>query len=163
MNSIEATQQRGQLLGSALKIRITNFPPFPPWDHSRFSHQLPPMETVPLELFILPPLFDLPSVSGACIAAVSLCTLYLPQSSLQIIETTDLSIAPPALKHGKHHWYRGYTAIKHFLARKNDIDSSLTREQKADLVAWESLIQDVGETLAVPHPPRSSCVDRANA
>jgi len=106
------------------------------------------MEPIPIELFILPPLFDLPSVSGSCIAALSLCTLSLPRSALKIIETADPSIGPPALKQGKH-WYRGYTAIKHFVFMESDVDSSLTAEQKTDIVAWESLIQDVGETLAV--------------
>jgi hypothetical protein len=107
------------------------------------------MNPVPIELFILPPLFSLPSVSGSCIAALTLCTLSLPVNSVKVIQTTDLSIAPPALKHGKHHWYRGYSAIKKFISQQNDIDSSLSAEQKIDIVAWESLIQDVGETLAV--------------
>ena len=113
------------------------------------------MGPIPIDLFILPPLFDLPSVSGSCIAALSLCTMSLPQSSLKVIETTDLSIAPPALKHGNH-WYRGYTAIKHFVFRESDVDSSLTNEEKTNIVAWESLIQDVGETLAVPFTLPSS-------
>jgi len=107
------------------------------------------MEPIPIELFILPPLFDLPSVSGSCIAALSLCTMSLQPSTLKVIETTDPSIAPPALRHGKH-WYRGYTAIKHFVFRTNNVDSSLTDEENTDIVAWESLIQDVGDTLAVP-------------
>ena len=106
------------------------------------------MTTLPLELFILPPLFGLPSVSGSCIAALSFCGISLPQSAFKVIETTDLSLSPPALKHGND-WYHGYTAIKRFLSTQNNIDFSLTDEQKADVVAWQSLIGDVGETLAV--------------
>jgi Outer mitochondrial membrane transport complex protein len=109
------------------------------------------MDPILLELFILPPFCDLPSISGSCIAALSLCTVAVPSSTLRVIETSDLTLAPPALRRGKH-WYRGFTAIKHFLDREWDIDPALSPEQKAEAVAWESLVQDIGESLAVPTP-----------
>ena len=101
-----------------------------------------------LELYILPPLFDLPSLSGSCIAALSLCHLSLSKSDFEIIESTDLSIGLPALK-GDKTWIRGYTHIKLYLSKLNDIDASLSASQQADSVAWGSLIEDLGETLTV--------------
>ena len=103
-----------------------------------------------LELYILPPLFSLPSMSGACISALSLCHLSLDKSSFTVIESTDLSIGMPALKHNNT-WIRGYTSIKSYLARHHNIDSSLSPAQKADTVAWGSLIEDLGDTLTVQH------------
>lgn len=101
-----------------------------------------------IELYILPPLFTLPSVSGSCIAALSLCHLSLNKSSFKVIESTDLSIGLPALKsNGK--WHRGYINIKNFLVDQDDIDDFLTPKQKADAIAWGSLIEDLGETLTV--------------
>jgi len=101
-----------------------------------------------VELYILPPLFSLPSLSGACIAAVALCHLSLETDSFKVIESTDLSIGLPALKNnGK--WFRGYTNIKNFLAEIDDVDEYLTPTQKADIIAWGSLIEDLGETLTV--------------
>jgi hypothetical protein len=102
-----------------------------------------------LELYILPPLFSLPSLSGSCIAALSLCKLTLDTSSFKVIESTDLSIGMPALKNGET-WIRGYTNIKSHLASLNDIDSSLSAADKADIVAWGSLVEDLGDTLTVP-------------
>jgi len=107
-----------------------------------------------LELHILPPLLELPSLSGSCIAALCLCTLSLDQSEFTVIESTDLSLTLPALSHGEK-WFRGYPAIKRFLACHHDIDGSLSPVQKADAVAWESLIQDIGETLTVIPPVES--------
>lgn len=101
-----------------------------------------------MELYILPPLFFLPSISGSCIAALTLCNLSLDQSLFTVIESWDLSIGLPALKIGDT-WYRGYTNIKSHLAKHNDIDSHLTAAQKADITAWGSLIEDLGDTLAV--------------
>ena len=101
-----------------------------------------------LELYILPPLFSLPSISGSCVAAISLCSLTLDKSAFQVVESTDLSIGMPALKDGNV-WYCGYTGIKNYLARTNKVDASLTAIQKADTVAWGSLIEDLGDTLAV--------------
>jgi Outer mitochondrial membrane transport complex protein len=105
-----------------------------------------------LELYILPPLFSLPSISGSCIAALSLCNLSLDKSAFKVIESIDLSIGLPALKDGNA-WHRGYTSIKTYVLTQNDIDSSLTPIQKADIVAWGSLIEDLGDTLAVPSRP----------
>jgi hypothetical protein len=105
-----------------------------------------------LELYLLPPLFDLPSVSGSCIAALSLCHLSISKSDFKIIESTNLSIGMPALKDNQT-WIRGYTSIKSYLAGQNDVDSSLTSVQKADSMAWGSLIEDLGETLTVSPTP----------
>jgi hypothetical protein len=101
-----------------------------------------------LELYIFPPLFDLPSLAGSCIAALSLCHLSLSKSGFKIFESTDLSIGMPALKDNQT-WIRGYTSIKHYLAKQNDVDFCLKAAQKADCVAWGSLIEDLGETLTV--------------
>lgn len=106
-----------------------------------------------LELHILPPLFELPSLSGSCIAALALCHLSLSKSDFKIIESTDLSIGLPALK-DEETWIRGYTNIKIYLAKLNDVDSSLSADQQADCVAWGSLIEDLGETLTVSLAPR---------
>jgi Outer mitochondrial membrane transport complex protein len=57
----------------------------------------------------------------------------------------------PALKVNGE-WHRGYARIKTFLATVRDIDSHLTPEQKSDITAWGSLIEDLGDTLTV-HPP----------
>jgi hypothetical protein len=107
---------------------------------------------MPLELYILPPLRTLPSVSGSCIATLSLFNLYLDKSDFKVIESTDLSTGVPALK-DEETWYRGYTSIKAYLSKKNSIDTSLTPAQKADVVAWGSLIEDLGDTLAVSTYP----------
>lgn len=104
-----------------------------------------------IELHILPPLFSLPSISGSCIAALSLCNLVLDPSAFKVVESTDLSIGMPALKEGEI-WHRGYTNIKSFLSTQHDIDTSLTEMQKADIVAWGSLVEDLGDTLAVHSP-----------
>ena len=101
-----------------------------------------------MELYILPPLFELPSLSGSCIAALTLCQLSLDKSTFKVIESTDVSIGLPALK-VEEKWIRGFTAIKVFLAGINDIDAHLTPAQKADSVAWASLLEDLGETLTV--------------
>lgn len=101
-----------------------------------------------LELHIFPPLFSLPSISGSCVAALSLCNLFLDNSAFQVVESTDLSIGLPALKDGEN-WYHGYTAIKSYLSKQNHVDEHLTLAQKADVVAWGSLIEDLGDTLAV--------------
>jgi hypothetical protein len=108
--------------------------------------------TMTLELYILPPLFGLPSLSGSCIAALSLCTLSLDPSSFKVIESTDLTLNLPALKHNQT-WIRGYTSIKLFLRSKADIDGFLSPLQKADSIAWGSLIEDLGETLTVRPQP----------
>ena|SRR5579862_4294275 len=101
-----------------------------------------------LELYILPSLFDLPSLSGSCIAALALCHLSLEPKSFKVIESTDLSLGLPALRNnGK--WFRGYTHIKKYLAEVDDVDDYLTPKQKADATAWGSLIEDLGETLTV--------------
>jgi hypothetical protein len=102
-----------------------------------------------LELHILPPLFSLPSLSGSCIAALSLCQLSLDKASFIVVESTDLSIGMPAIRDGDN-WIRGYTNIKSHLSQLNDIDSSLSAVQKADTVAWGSLMEDLGDTLTVP-------------
>ena len=109
---------------------------------------VPSLVTMTLELYILPPLFGLPSLSGSCIAALSLCTLSLDPSSFKVNESTDLSLGLPALKQNDT-WTRGYTSIKLFLLRENDIDSDLSASEKADSVAWGSIIEDLGETLTV--------------
>jgi hypothetical protein len=101
-----------------------------------------------IELYILPPLFSLPSISGSCIAALTLCNLSLDKSLFLVIESWDLSLGLPALKVGET-WHRGYTNIKSHLAKQNDIDAHLTPTQKADITAWGSLIEDLGDTLAV--------------
>src|SRR5271168_2931143 len=101
-----------------------------------------------IELYILPPLFSLPSISGSCIAALTLCNLSVDKSLFLVIESWDLSLGLPALKVGET-WYRGYTNIKSHLAKQNDIDFHLTPTQKADITAWGSLIEDLGDTLAV--------------
>ena len=101
-----------------------------------------------LELYILPPLFGLPSLSGSCIAALSLCSVSLDSSSFQVIESTDLSLGLPALKQNDT-WIRGYTSIKLFLRREKDVDSHLSESQKADSIAWGSVVEDLGETLTV--------------
>jgi hypothetical protein len=106
-----------------------------------------------IELYILPPLFSLPSMSGSCIAALTLCNLSLDKSLFLVIESWDLSLGLPALKVGET-WYRGYTNIKSHLAKQNDIDAHLTPTQKADVTAWGSLIEDLGDTLAVLFPFR---------
>ena len=104
-----------------------------------------------MELYILPPFFSLPSISGSCIAALTLCNLSLDKSLFLVIESWDLSLGLPALKVGET-WHRGYTNIKLHLAKQNDIDDYLTPAQKADVTAWGSLIEDLGDTLAVPFP-----------
>ena len=60
----------------------------------------------------------------------------------------DLSIGLPALKDGDT-WYRGYSSIKSYLTKRNDIDVSLSTALKADIVAWGSLVEDVGDMLTV--------------
>jgi hypothetical protein len=104
-----------------------------------------------LELYILPPLFSLPSLSGSCIAALSLCHLSLDKSCFKVVESTDLALGMPALRDGDV-WIHGYTSIKGYLVQHNDVDVSLSPSQKADTVAWGSLIEDLGETLTVPPP-----------
>src|SRR5438105_10695951 len=111
-----------------------------------------PFLPMTLELYILPPLFGLPSLSGSCIAALSLCTLSLDPSSFKVIESTDLTLNLPALKHDQT-WVRGYTSIKLFLRSKADIDGPLSHLQTADSIAWGSLIEDLGETLTVRPQP----------
>jgi len=101
-----------------------------------------------LELYLLPPLFSLPSISGACIAALSLCNLCLDNDDFVIVESIDVSIGLPALKDGDT-WYRGYSSIKSYLAKRNDIDASLSTALKADIVAWGSLVEDLGDMLTV--------------
>src|SRR5436190_341934 len=101
-----------------------------------------------LDLYILPPLLSLPSISGSCIAALSLCNLSLDKSAFNVIESTDLSIGVPALRDGNT-WYRGYTNIKQYLFNRNDVDASLSPSFKADVVAWGSLVEDLGDTLTV--------------
>jgi Outer mitochondrial membrane transport complex protein len=101
-----------------------------------------------LELYILPPLFSLPSLSGSCIAALSLCQLTLAKSAFKVIESTDISIGMPAVKDGEV-WIRGYICIKNYLMIRNDIDAALSPVDRADAAAWTSLIEDLGETLAV--------------
>src|SRR5437773_635482 len=103
---------------------------------------------MPIELYLLPPLFSLPSISGSCIAALSLCNLSLDTSAFKVIDSTDLSIGLPALK-VDNKWYRGYVSIKKYLSLQKDLDSSLNSALKADVVAWGSAVEDVGDTLAV--------------
>jgi hypothetical protein len=103
-----------------------------------------------LELYLLPPLFSLPSISGSCIAALSLCNLSLDKNAFVVVESIDLSIGLPALKDSDT-WYRGYSSIKSYLAKRKDIDASLSTTLKADIVAWGSLVEDVGDMLAVLH------------
>jgi hypothetical protein len=103
-----------------------------------------------LELYILPPLFSLPSISGSCIAALSLCNLSLDENAFIVVESIDLSIGLPALKDGDS-WYRGYSSIRSYLAKRNDVDASLSTALKADVVAWGSLVEDVGDMLTVRH------------
>jgi len=101
-----------------------------------------------MELYILPSLFSLPSVSGSCIAALRLCELSLDKSAFMVVESTDFSLGMPALKDGDT-WIRGYTNIKRFLGQWHDIDSHFSPQQKADAIAWGSLLEDLGETLTV--------------
>jgi hypothetical protein len=101
-----------------------------------------------IELYILPPLFSLPSLSGSCIAALALCHLSLEPDSFKVVKSTDLTLGLPAVKsNGK--WVRGYTSIKNFLAKTDDVDEFLSPNQMADIVAWGSLVEDLGETLTV--------------
>lgn len=101
-----------------------------------------------LELYILPPFQSHPSLSGSCIAALTLCNLVLDSSDFVVVESTDTSIGMPALK-DHDNWIRGFAAIRKFLSSRKDIDASLSPTQRADATAWASLIDDLGETLTV--------------
>jgi Outer mitochondrial membrane transport complex protein len=63
----------------------------------------------------------------------------------------------PALKDGEN-WHRGYTAIKSYLSKLKYVDEHLSLKQKADVVAWGSLIEDLGDTLAVCNPTQLNTV-----
>src|SRR5271169_5289898 len=110
---------------------------------------------VQYELYILPAALDRPSLSGACIAAFSLCSIYLEPEDYKVIESTDLSIGMPALKvqnsSGEGHtWDRGFLSIKSALIRNGvPIDIDLNERQKRESYAWESLVEEVGDTLIV--------------
>ena len=114
----------------------------------KFDVVLDILRGVSMELYILPSIFSLPSISGSCISALTLCNLSLDSSSFVVIESWDLSLGLPALKVGQT-WYRGYTNIKTHVAKQNDIDAHLTQREKADITAWGSLIEDLGDALAV--------------
>ena len=100
-----------------------------------------------IELYILPGTFSLPSLCGSCVAALSLCQLSLTENDLTVVYSTDLSLVP-AIKVSSE-VFRGYSNIKKYLSTINDIDNNLSATQKSDIVAWGSLIQDLGDTLTV--------------
>jgi len=104
-----------------------------------------------IELFLLPPLEGLPSLCGSCVAALCLCELSLEEGQFVVVHSTDLSLIPALRVNGKFH--HGYANIKSYLATVNDIDAHLTLDQKADVTAWGSLLEDLGDTLSVPSRP----------
>ncbi|KAF2837063.1 hypothetical protein M501DRAFT_1033250 [Patellaria atrata CBS 101060] len=98
-----------------------------------------------LELHIWGPAFGLPSIDPECTATVAYLKHCLPEEQWILIADHDPSVSPnrefPALLHNST-WIAGFHTITRYLRQQlyRDIDARLSSQQRADSIAFSTLL-----------------------
>lgn len=109
---------------------------------------------MPLELHVWGPGFGLPSIDAECLGAVAYLRHCLPKGEWVVVANSDTKACPagelPALKDGDT-WVSRFNNIITYLCETSsgdwDLNGSLTRTQRADCIAFTSLIESRGQPL----------------
>ncbi|KAF2230356.1 hypothetical protein EV356DRAFT_424943, partial [Viridothelium virens] len=103
-----------------------------------------------LELHVWGPAFGLPSIDPQCLAAIALQRLSFPEDAWVLIPDHDATIGPnnvfPALFDGTL-WHSGFRSIAKYLGKHSSLDQDLDEQQKAEGVAYSSLIESSAQPL----------------
>ncbi|KAI9780152.1 MAG: hypothetical protein M1839_006989 [Geoglossum umbratile] len=106
-----------------------------------------------LELHVWGPAFTLPSIDPRCLAAIAYLTHVVPRGQWVLIAGDGLALSQtkelPSLRHGST-WISGFSSIVDYLRQFEkgwDLDIGLSRDARADCIAFSSLVEANGRSL----------------
>ncbi|KAF5373640.1 hypothetical protein D9758_000665 [Tetrapyrgos nigripes] len=107
--------------------------------------------STPLELFVWPGAWGLPSIDPLCLSAIIYLQLALP-GQFTVIESVNPDVSPtgqfPFLKHGGR-TFASFSAILEYISTLQNLDASLDTLQKSQQTAWlASAESDIGNLVS---------------